>query len=424
MEGLEEVSKLIEPDDYMFTIDLKDGYYHLNMSNQAIPFMGLQWEGIFYVYKVLPFGLAISPLVFSKVIRSVISHLRRKQHRILAYLDNFLGLSKNKSLRTKKAVLKLLAKLGFHISVEKSSLQLEQEKEFLGLLIKSKDRAKFCVPQKKKKLVEKEISRLLERVELPIAARRVARVAGLCISLSRAVGPTRLLLRNLFRDLKTKTSWNGCIQLSQAAINDLLWWKELMMNWDGKITIPKKSDLVLFTDASDLGWGGTVNGLFARGFWTPDLLEHSINYRELTAVFLSLLAFQEQVKGKAILIRTDNITTAAYLNKLTGSSDSLFTVGRAIHNLATNLGCEIIAQYIKGKDNIIADRLSRWHDKNDWMLHPSLFKQLNMIWGPHHIDRMASFTNHQLPRYNSFHYDPGAEAIDAISNSGATTTTM
>ena len=167
----------------MFTVDLQDGYYHVNMSHRAIPYMGLQWEDQFYAYVVLPFGLAISPLVFCKIIRAIIIHLRKKGHRILAYLDDFIGLTQKGSLRTRTALLKLLRRLGFHISIEKSSLNLEMQKEFLGLLLDSQNRPMFLVPPKKKQMVTTEINRLA-RSHLPLPARQIARVAGLCISLS------------------------------------------------------------------------------------------------------------------------------------------------------------------------------------------------------------------------------------------------
>jgi hypothetical protein len=35
--------------------------------------------------------------------------------------------------------------------------------------------------------------------------------------------------------------------------------------------------------------------------------------------------------------------------------------------------------------------------------------------GPHTINQMASFTNHQVPRYNSYHWDLSTEAIDTYS---------
>ena len=238
MEGLETLSKMLEPEDSMFTVDLQDGYYHINMHESAIPWLGFQWEGRFYAYKVLPFGLSISPLVFSKIMRSIVSHLRQLGHRLLVYLDDFIGLTKNNSTILRKKFLKLLRDLGLHISQEKSSLNLEQEKEFLGLLVKTKGRPMFHVPNRKKSDVTKEISRLLARRNEPLPARRVARVAGLCISLSRAVGPTRLLMRNLFKNLNKKVHWEAKVFLSNEAVQDLIWWKDTMENWDEKIVIP------------------------------------------------------------------------------------------------------------------------------------------------------------------------------------------
>ena len=83
MEGLETLAAMVEEGDHMFTVDLQDGYYHINMAQNALPYMGLQWKGIYYIFRVLPFGLAISPLVFSKVMRAIIVHLRHFGHRIL-----------------------------------------------------------------------------------------------------------------------------------------------------------------------------------------------------------------------------------------------------------------------------------------------------------------------------------------------------
>ena len=115
------------------------------------------------------------------------------------------------------------------------------------------------------------------------------------------------------------------------------------------------------------------------------------------------------------MIQTDNISTAAYINKLTGPSDPLYYLGRSIQNLIQELNCDLMAKYVPGTENIIADKLSRWQDKNDWMLNPELFKLVDQKWGPHSIDRMATMTNHQVKRFNSYHWNPLAEAIDAYS---------
>jgi tetrahydromethanopterin S-methyltransferase subunit F len=81
-----------------------------------------------------------------------------------------------------------------------------KEKDFLGLVVWTMGRVMFLVPKAKKIKVTKEIMRLIVRSNGLLSARKVARIAGLCISLSQAVGLMRLLMKNLFWDLKTKTS--------------------------------------------------------------------------------------------------------------------------------------------------------------------------------------------------------------------------
>ena len=43
------------------------------------------------------------------------------------------------------------------------------------------------------------------------------------------------------------------------------------------------------------------------------------------------------------------------------------------------------------------------------------FKVLDQKWGPHNIDRFASFFNTQLPRFNSRYWNPGTEGVDAFT---------
>ena len=67
----------------------------------------------------------------------IVSHLQQLGHRVSVYLDNFIDLQKYKSMSLRDIFLKFMQKLGPHISQEKSSLELEQEKEYLGLLIRT-----------------------------------------------------------------------------------------------------------------------------------------------------------------------------------------------------------------------------------------------------------------------------------------------
>ena len=62
-----------------------------------------------------------------------------------------------------------------------------------------------------------------------------------------------------------------------------------------------------------------------------------------------------------------------------------------------------------------ADYLSRIIDYDDWQLNPLVFSKLDNAWGPHTVDRFASFQNSQVPRFNSRCWNPGSEAVDAFT---------
>ncbi len=57
----------VRPQDWFAAIDLKDAYFHVSILPRHRPFLRFVFEGRAYQYKVLPFGLSLSPRVFTKV---------------------------------------------------------------------------------------------------------------------------------------------------------------------------------------------------------------------------------------------------------------------------------------------------------------------------------------------------------------------
>ncbi len=57
----------VRPQDWFAAIDLKDAYFHVSTVPRHRPFLRFAFEGRAYQYKVLPFGLSLSPRVFTKV---------------------------------------------------------------------------------------------------------------------------------------------------------------------------------------------------------------------------------------------------------------------------------------------------------------------------------------------------------------------
>ena len=51
--------------DWFVVIDLKDAYFHVSILPRHRPFLRFAFEGRAYQYKVLPFGLALSCLLYT-----------------------------------------------------------------------------------------------------------------------------------------------------------------------------------------------------------------------------------------------------------------------------------------------------------------------------------------------------------------------
>jgi hypothetical protein len=74
--------------DYAVSYDLMSGYYHVGLYLRSKTFVGLKWEGKYYTYICLPFGLSTTTWVFSKVMRELVMFWRRDCIKLLPYLDD------------------------------------------------------------------------------------------------------------------------------------------------------------------------------------------------------------------------------------------------------------------------------------------------------------------------------------------------
>ena len=118
-----------------------------------------------------------------------------------------------------------------------------------------------------------------------------------------------------------------------------------------------------------------------------------------------------------MLIRTDNVTVAAYINKQGGThSTRLNTIAAAMWVWCRRIGVYPIASYIPGQDNLIADFLYRSRVlPSEWTLHPQIMSRVVRLFGPLHVDLFTSVLNAQLRLYCTRVQDPAARRIDAFS---------
>ncbi|KAL0187568.1 hypothetical protein M9458_014667, partial [Cirrhinus mrigala] len=125
--------------DWFAAIDLKDAYFHVSILPRHRPFLRFAFEGRAYQYKVLPFGLSLSPRVFTKVAEGALNPLWWKGIRILNYLDDWLIMAHSRDLlcEHRDLVLQHLSHLGLRVNREKSKLYPVQRISFLGMELDS-----------------------------------------------------------------------------------------------------------------------------------------------------------------------------------------------------------------------------------------------------------------------------------------------
>ena len=377
--------------------------------------MGISFEKRYYVWQVLPFGLSASPYFFCKTIRPVIEYLRLHGLRITSYVDDFILMAQELCIQSHKVVLlDTLCKLGWAINYDKSSLQPEESKTYIGYKITTGDKPTLRIPNERIYKLRKDVKRIL--THNTVNARMLARVAGQCISMAKAVLPAKLLLRNAYRLLASKTSWSDTLVLDMNTRKDLEWWVQALSTWNGAPIQTRPIDLQMETDASMSGWGAHIKGTsqLAAGFWNDRLAQMPSNYRELMAVLMALKSFNFH-PGSSVQVLTDNVTTMAYINQLGGPSPALSQLAKAVWLEAYDKELTLSAKHLQGILNVKADSLSRLPQHYEWQLHKGLFHYLDQIWGPHTIDRLATMSNSQLPKYNSRYADPYTGGVDALA---------
>lgn len=97
------------------------------------------WKGEPFQFTCLPQGLSSAPRIFTKLLKPVLSHLRKLGIAILCYIDDciFVASSVAELCTNVTYALQLFDALGLTINVKKSVLTPTQEIEFLGIVFNS-----------------------------------------------------------------------------------------------------------------------------------------------------------------------------------------------------------------------------------------------------------------------------------------------
>ena len=185
---------------------------------------------------------------------------------------------------------------------------------------------------------------------------------------ARVVSGGRTFMRNLINLMTQLKQPHHHSRLNAAAKADLRWWVTGLEFFHGHT--PFTSDIALpshqfSTDACLIGGGAMFRGDWFYVSWVNDIPEVQnchINVLELETVLIAAERWGHLWSGSHILVRSDNTTTVAAINKGSSRSVELLLIIQKLFWLSVEHGFKLSASYLPGTMNVLSDRISRLHD--------------------------------------------------------------
>ena len=374
LESLKTCLNLMEPGCFMASIDLKNAFHTIPVAPCHTKFLKFKFRNKLFKFLVLPMGFRDSPRLFCKILKPVLTLLRKGNIIICLYIDDFYlqAQSFQECLDNVNKVVELLVKLGFEIS-EKSMLRPAQSIKHLGFILDSVNMT-VSLSDEKRNHIRTLIKTLSAKDELTV--REVARIVGTLIASFPAVEYGLAYHRELefikIEALERKYDFESKVILNEQALEELQWWLQEGIFMSTPIS-HGNPQIIIQTDSSGFAWGALVVGedRKTQGFWDEAEANTDNNVLELKACLLGLQAFCLDIENCHVQIQTDNTTALAYINHMGG------THTRECNILAKQLilWCKerkiwVSATHIPGKDNKEADELSRKINENiEWKLN-------------------------------------------------------
>ena len=355
---------------FLTKLDIRSAFRLIPVRPEDWSLLGIHWDNKFYFEKVLPFELRSSSCIFNQVANAIEWIVKEvfKVPEVLHYLDDYLNIAPPNMHLAKSQqdfILAAFDYLGVPLAREKVEGPVT-ELTFLGI---SLDTVMMEARLPADKLTE--IRALLQQVGAgrDTTPAKFDSFVGKLSFAATVVVPGSTFMRRLWDVTKRfhKVPGHYRIVLSAECRKDIRWWKRLVEDWNGKAFFlfrdeTPASELGLYTDASGLiRWGAYYGqeGRWMLGRWSKEQQQLSIEYKELYAVLVACSTWCHKWSRRRIVIHCDHQAVVACISSGTSKSPYVMSLLRQLFYVCAKHDFLVVAYYVAGKANVIADALSR-----------------------------------------------------------------
>ena len=368
-QTIDDATSLVQPGYYMAKVDLQSAYRSVSISEESQQFTGLKVvlnnQVVYLRDTKLPFGSRLAPGIFHRLTQAVKRvMIRRGFTAVVVYLDDFFicAPTLNECIVAMNTLVALLRRLGFSINWDKV-IDPTHCLTFLGIEIDAATMVKR-LPSGKVLALKAELEVFAKRKRA--SKRQLQSLAGKLHWAAGVVYGGRVFIRRILDAICTLRSANHKCVLTLEMRRDIQWWKEFMHSFNGmSFIINKGPDVIVHTDACDVGAGGYCEGDYFYCNWSvdwPTIQDSHINLKELAAVVLAAQRWGPLWANKHIVVLSDNSTTVACINRGSSRSVLLMEYLRHIFWLSAVFNFRLKAVHVMGENNVLADRISRLHE--------------------------------------------------------------
>ncbi|KAJ9525353.1 hypothetical protein QJQ45_003238 [Haematococcus lacustris] len=335
-------------------LDLRQGYHQIRVAPEDIHKTAFRTRYGHFEFTVLPFGLCNAPATFQRLMNDVLHDLL--DDCVLVYLDDILIFSRTpqEHLAHLRRVLDLLRKHKLYAKLSKCEFGMDQT-SFLGHIVSASGIA--CDPAK---------VAAVQSWPIPTTVHDVRSFLGLANYYRRFVkdfstiaAPLTTLTRADGHDKQGVVAWG---QAQQSAFDAL---KQALVSAPILIAPDPSQPYTLRCDASSIGIGavlsqGTGSAERVVAYHSRKLLPAERNYptheQELLSLVEALKVWRHYLLGASFNLLTDNWATKHI------QTQPRLDCRRQARWMEVLQEYDCIIDHIPGKQNIVADALSRRSD--------------------------------------------------------------
>ena len=321
-----------------------------------------------FVDMVLPFGLRSAPLLFTALADALQWVMERRGATWVGhYIDDFITMGPPGS-----------PECGSNVAIMKevcgeTGLPTEPEKDegpasvigFLGMELDTEE-LEIWLPQDK--LGRLRTALVAWQGRKACKKRELLSLIGLLSHACKAVRAGRSFLRRLIDCATSVKRMDRWVRLSRSARSDIEWWQQYCAQWNGTamMSVVNRAEpefkVSMVSDASG-SWGcGALHGQdWFQLKWEGlgESSQQNITVKELLPIVIAAAMWGKRWAGSTVRAQCDNTAVVEIVNSGSCREPEAMHLRRCLAFLEAQFQFYIWVTHIRGRDNLLADALSR-----------------------------------------------------------------